>query len=217
MNRYDNGLNNNLSLASLRLIVFVALLAYCLPWISTPLAALQLNAYDLAEWASLHPVSRAGNLPLLASFALRILPVLLIFPLCLHPASSRFERWVLPVILSVALLPPLDFFRTDMSDPNYRQQLMLSVVTLLTLPLSLFNRASRYINQIAIVFAMASCLLAVGAVLNIAGVMQTTGVAAGTGVGVWLLVGVMLLLVGKTVRGSLLKATSLREAETQLT
>ena len=50
------------------LFLVVSLIAYILPWVNTRATGLTLGAYDLAEWASLHPAS----IQLLPSLLIRL-------------------------------------------------------------------------------------------------------------------------------------------------
>src|SRR5512143_758636 len=70
MNRTDHDPIDRLHLDR-GLWLFAALIAYYLPWIANRAAALSANAYDLAEWTSLHPAVRGASVPLVAPFLLR--------------------------------------------------------------------------------------------------------------------------------------------------
>jgi len=72
-----------------RLLAAAALIGYILPWTVNNSAALTLNAYDLAEWLSLHPLSRANTPPLMASFWLRLQLVLIVWVSLYLPAERR--------------------------------------------------------------------------------------------------------------------------------
>lgn len=115
--------------------IVVTLILYVLPWISVPDSPLILNAFDLAEWTSLHPASRSAQLPLLSSLLLR-LPLTLFGVLIAAQAYRRFSiGWTLSVIivmlLVIAQLPPIDQL-TNLNDGNYRQQLLLAFITLIS-------------------------------------------------------------------------------------
>lgn len=123
--------------------IVAALFCYVLPWLTVPDSPLTLNAYDLAEWISLHPASRSAQLPLLSSFLLRFpLVVLSILIATLKP--QRFTiGWVLSLVaiiaLAIAQLPPVDQL-LNFSDSNYRQQLTMAIMTLIfSLPLLLIG------------------------------------------------------------------------------
>jgi hypothetical protein len=113
----------------------VALVGYALPWTLTPGAATRFNGYDLAEWMSLHPASGGETPMLLTSLLLRV-PLAL---LGVAAASNGAQRaafahrvtWMLIALaLAVALVPPLEIL-DDPNNPNYRQQLMIAVGTLI--------------------------------------------------------------------------------------
>ena len=42
------------------LLLIIGLCGYLLPWIVAPSSAMTLNAYDLAEWTSLHPLQQSA-------------------------------------------------------------------------------------------------------------------------------------------------------------
>lgn len=115
-----------------------ALVAYYLPWVVHPVAALTFNAYDLAEWVSLHPEVRGASVPLIAPFLLRAVLGGLALLFCLRALRSA-TRWVrlayagAALWLAITLLPPFDFFRGAWDDPNYRQQFALAIGTLIGL------------------------------------------------------------------------------------
>lgn len=107
------------------------MLAYLLPWLINPGAGLTFNAYDLAEWTSLHPAVRANPPPLLLTFALRLPLVYLALLTALHrpkSMSGRIGQFSFLLGAVVALLPPLEFFTQASSDPNYQQQLVLALI-----------------------------------------------------------------------------------------
>jgi len=127
----------------------VALVAYYLPWIYHPAAGLTFNAYDLAEWVSLHPAVRGASVPLVAPFLLRVVLGGLALLFCLRALRSD-RTWVrlayagLAVLLAITLLPPFDFFRGAWDDPNYRQQFALAIGTLIGLvALAAINRRGK--------------------------------------------------------------------------
>lgn len=123
------------------------LLFYSLPWVVNTGASLTLTAYDLAEWTSLYPQVRFGEPALWQPFFLRFSPALLTWIVVAGLNSQRGSGvWWAALggvgLMSVALLPPVEFvFNTG--DPNYRQQFLIAVLTLvagvalLALPISL--------------------------------------------------------------------------------
>ncbi len=111
--------------------VILATAGYYLPWYVHDTAAFTTNAFDLAEWASLHPAVRSSSPPMLTSFLLRFPQVMLIFALALAANGLRDprSRWVwraIALIPALRFFPPSDFFTGASTDPNYRQMLLLT-------------------------------------------------------------------------------------------
>jgi hypothetical protein len=114
-------------------LLLLGLLAYATPWLINPGVNLSSNAYDLAEWASLPPAERAVNPPLVTSLCLR-LPLVCLALIAVLQETATKKRWFrLSVVagFTIAGLPPLEFFTQTSSDPNFRQQFALSLVTLI--------------------------------------------------------------------------------------
>jgi hypothetical protein len=89
--------------------------AYHAPWHLHEVAAFANNAFDLAEWVSLHPFVRNENPPLHTSWLLRLPLVLLGMVIAL--AASRLNdprvRWLwrlVAVLVVLRLNPPIDYF-----------------------------------------------------------------------------------------------------------
>jgi hypothetical protein len=120
------------SSALLIVLLFAALVAYCLPWVINPGVSLSLGAYDLAEWSSLHPAVRSGNPMLLTALLLRLplVGIALLISIGAFPRSPTF-RLFLSLLIGTALLPPLEFFTQATDDPNYRQQFVLAPITII--------------------------------------------------------------------------------------
>jgi hypothetical protein len=111
-------------------VLIVATACYELPWYVHDTAAFTTNAFDLAEWASLHPAVRSSSPPMLTSFLLRFPQVTLIFALALAANGLRDarSRWIWRAVATLPALrffPPSDFFTGASADPNYRQMLLL--------------------------------------------------------------------------------------------
>lgn len=147
----------------------LALLSYCLPWIHNPGISLSLNAYDLAEWATLHPSVRTSTPPLITSLLLRLPLLCLALAIVVNSLQSNGIKLMLICITAVALLPPLEFFGSAFEDINYRQQFILAMITLLggAIGLTGFSQQRRYVLVIA--------LLAIGSLTALIGVIQAYG------------------------------------------
>ena len=181
----------------------IALIAYYLPWVWHPTAALTANAYDLAEWVSIHPAVRNGDPPLVAPFFLRSLlgGIALLCGLSAVCARKWWGHWLYgapAVILAITLLPPPDFFRGAGGDPNYRQQFGLAVGTLIAL-LAIFGlrrRFARFSALLEAVIVLAVLIVAcVGEVLALR-VVQSLGIAVTLGGGIIVLfVGLLPMLI----------------------
>lgn len=124
--------STTLTLAHL-LMVLLLVIGYTSPWVISTGASLTLNAYDLAEWSSLHPMLRGTQPPLLASLLLRIPWVclgLMIAYLAPRLPSSRWRALglVAAIAAAFAILPPFEFLTGSSGDPNYQQMLALAVI-----------------------------------------------------------------------------------------
>lgn len=114
------------------LALLIALLAYALPWTIAPSHALSLNAYDLAEWMSIHPSGQTSNPILLVPFLLRLplacIALLINWTMPTHRFSAAWWCKILGILaLSVMLLPPLEFL-SDHENLNYIQQFTLTLI-----------------------------------------------------------------------------------------
>jgi hypothetical protein len=114
----------------------IGLAGYYLPWYSHPTAGFTMNAFDLAEWTSLHPAVRGESPAMLTSFLLRFpfLALLAGMLLVSNDLPDRRGRWMLRVgVLLIALrfLPPSDFLSSAHDDPNYRQMALFSAMLFL--------------------------------------------------------------------------------------
>lgn len=121
------------SRAALALLVWsaAAAIAYHLPWVEHVTAGFTMNGFDLAEWTSLHPAVRSSTPPLLATFLLRAPHVAAVLALAcavsgLGSARWRTAGWALALVLAARFIPPVEFFQSARSDPNYRQMALLT-------------------------------------------------------------------------------------------
>ncbi len=177
----------NISILRLLLII-IALIGCAFAWTSAAPAALTLNAYDLAEWTSLHPAVRGGSPPLLTTGLLR-LPLLCLIGLLAWNAPprgiSRSIVLILAALISVGMLPPLEIL-TDFTNANYRQQLLWSLLGL-TITSAAFSRIGTTIYPL---LSLAASLLML--ICSIVGIQQALdlirgfAINANLGLGVWI-------------------------------
>ena len=128
--------------------IMVTLACYYLPWFAHKSAGFTMNAYDLAEWSSLHPATRSSNPPMLTSFLLRLPHILLPFAAALatnglRDARTRWAIRAVALLLVLRMIPPVEFFRDETADPNYRQMLLLAVLGGITVLGSIGVRSAR--------------------------------------------------------------------------
>jgi len=141
--------------------------AYSLPWIINPGAGLSFGAYDLAEWASLHPAVRESNPMLLTSLFLRLPLACLGLLLTIGIFSEKiWPRLMLLSLIAFALLPPLEFFTQYRDDPNYRQQFFLAGSTMIIGVLSIAVKRKGSVKLLVITLVM------IGAISSLWGLIQ---------------------------------------------
>ena len=166
------------------LLVTVLLVVYYLPWVITSSASLTLGAYDLAEWASLHPQLRASNPAFLTSFMLRVVMLCIIVTLAVSQTVSMAQRRLkilLILILFTTLLPPLEFFRNASEDPNFRQQFALALSTILFAGSVGFMRNIRFHRWIGIVVAAAAIVCSIIGLAQAFGAIKQFQIGAAVG------------------------------------
>ncbi len=133
---------------------------YLIPWIITPVNSLNMGAYDLAEWASLHPIVRQ-TLPLLWTTLLLRLPLTTLGVLLAAHVGSTLSRLVgfgIIVLTAIALLPPIEYFTTYHDDPNYQQQIILTISALLIGSLLVAWRNKHLQQILPLLLSLLGCL-----------------------------------------------------------
>ena len=173
------------------LCIFVAgaLVGYLLPWIVAPSAPMSLNAYDLAEWVSLHPSQHHTTPPLHTSLLLRAHLVLLSVLFATVSVGGRSRLVVALGILGLAAgqLPPPEIV-LDPGNLNYRQQFGLALTSLVA-GLLLLGLMQRRLRALAL-----AVVPLIGIVAAVHGLSQAFEVYAllhtrGTiGLGPWILI-----------------------------
>ncbi|MYD11384.1 MAG: hypothetical protein F4X02_15240 [Chloroflexi bacterium] len=165
------------------MLALLGLLGYLLPWAVASSAPMTLNAYDLAEWASLHPAQRQTTPPLLAPLLLRVQLAIL----SLTFALSISQRWVAAaavVALALAQLPPFEYVY-DIANMNYRQQFVLALVSLVAGLAATRLRNRRMIRLLLFLLPVAG----IGSVIaGVAQAFEAFRQPADIGLGPWLLV-----------------------------
>ena len=178
-----------------------ALFGYYLPWVWHPAAALTANAYDLAEWANLHP-AYSQRTPMLAPFLLRfdLAGIAVLCALRAARATTCGVRWLyagLSLILAITLLPPIDFFRSAGDDPNYRQQFYIAVATAIALAMIAFlwrkSILPRYQAILEALLALATLIAAIMGEGLAFGVIRSLQIDVTPGGGIIVFVVFMLL------------------------
>jgi hypothetical protein len=126
-------------------VLALALACYYLPWYVHATAAFTLHAYDLAEWASLHPAVRAETPALWTSLLLRLPQITLVWAVALL-ANVGFDPRLRTMVRVTAFLvvlrfvPPREFLGTASADPNYRQMAELTAAGLMGISLAMLAR-----------------------------------------------------------------------------
>ncbi len=112
-------------------ILLIATFFYMLTWLENPGAGISFNAYDLAEWVSLHPQVPSKPNPLIVSLGLRLPLVLLIWMLAfctIHLKSvPRLAGLAGISFLLLATMPPPELI-IERANQNYIQQAILFLV-----------------------------------------------------------------------------------------
>ena len=182
----------------------LALFAIMGTWVHAQSSALSLNGYDWAEWVSLSPSERGGQL--LYTGMLRLFLVwITIFSgvLGAHYASKggvRYALLALTALLCVAQLPPPEFLKA-LSDVNYQQQAFFTVLSMGLCAMVYFLPAHRLY-----VFASATTVTLVAlpiGMLNSLQIMQGYGLTVSLGIATY--------IAGLSLVGALL--TSIRQLQ----
>jgi hypothetical protein len=212
------------------LVVFGLILAtacYYAPWVVHKTAAFTTNAFDLAEWSSLHPAVRSSSPPMLTSFLLRFpqLMLVLAFALAANGLHDPRWRWIwrgVALLLALRFFPPSDFFTSATADPNYRQMMLLTALGFMGVALAIMlARVRAGWQDMTLIAALVGGMVAGWWGWSRAGVLLDNfeiHVSAGPGViGLSLVSAVMILIVvwpylRPFKRAGRLRALALRQA-----
>ncbi|MBZ0276260.1 MAG: hypothetical protein K8I60_08955 [Anaerolineae bacterium] len=174
------------------LVLVLALTAYTLPWLTTSSNGLSLSAYDLAEWISLHPAARYGQPPLLPTLLLRLPLVCTALTIAFWPVKhAQWLRIPALLMLTVALLPPVEFLTRYRDDPNYQQQFILAGITLIGGAIGI----SHYANQGRQIIIL--LLAGIAAITGILGFSQSYSLTQGLGIQPYVGMGTVVFIGGQ--------------------
>lgn len=197
--------SQSLFIASLLIALLVGLL---LPWLVAPAAGMTLNAYDLAEWASLHPAQRSSNPPLVVPLLLRV-QLLILCALTGLVARGKMQKQVAALVivaLAIAQLPPIEFVN-DIGNLNYRQQFGLALGGMVLGIAALLWKNRRWQPIFVAGFSLVGALTAIGGARLALDVYASLASGGGMGLGVWFtvaayacLIALGLLALGTRVR-----------------
>ncbi len=212
----------------LLLLIAVMLVCYLLPWVINPGVSLTLGGYDLGEWTSLLDAVRGEQPPLLTSFLLRLplalFALMISFAALTPPLLFRRGGWgvrsslggeaislkilkiVLILLITTALLPPLEILDTP-NDPNYRQQVLLSMIALIGGMIGISGGLRRFHRLISIGICVVGVLAILIGLTNAINLMRGFGLPVTLGAGgifLSLLFALNAVLMGLEARRSFL-------------
>ncbi len=188
-------------------IIFIlfTLITYTLPWVVGGGASLTFGAFDLAEWASLHPATRAMSPILLTSFLLRFPLVCLAWIVAFNapPYPFKSANWwfygVICLILVIFSTPPLEFLTTNRDDMNYLQQAGLSVLGIIGCAIGLSGVLKPYRHYIAVVMSLIGAIVSVWGVILAYSLLADFQISISVGIGIIACTGMFILMAGYNV------------------
>lgn len=130
--------------------LLLAYSVYMMVWISTPLASLSFNAYDLSDWMTVYPATPNRLDSFMIAMALRLLPILLIWLGCFYIRSlegaQKLIASVIALVLVVSVAPPPELLTERNPDQIQRLQLFIVMLVGSTLIISgLFDRFKQWV------------------------------------------------------------------------
>jgi hypothetical protein len=176
----------------------LTIIAYYLPWEWHRTAGMTSGAFDLAEWTTLYPGSYTSKPVLLSSFLLRISLAFLAVLVVLRATqvtslASRLFALGIASLLGLSLLPPLEFFTTARTDPNYMQQFAISTCTML-LAFGILGSRTRISRRLAAGLGILTACAAVAA--GVIGLSQGLKIIGMLGISVVVGGGAILFVTG---------------------
>lgn len=152
----------------LPLLIALAILVYLFPWVQTPINGINGGAYDLAEWASLHPAVQSTLLPLIPSLLLRLHLPIFVLLLSLDIRLPAWSKFCVIALLIIAQFPPLEFL-SERDNPNYQQQAALAILSIILMLISTIKGIRAKTRWILAGLGL------FGGVLSLAGLAQIMG------------------------------------------
>lgn len=184
------------------ILLVLALIAYTLPWVMGGSASLTFGAFDLAEWASLHPTNRALSPTLLTSFLLRMPLVCLAWIIAFNapPYPFKSASWwihaVLCLILVILSTPPLEFLTIFRDDVNYIQQASLTLVAGVGCAIGLGGIFKKYRVYIAILAGIIGIITSIWGVINGYALLSDFQINVSIGIGMIISVVMFVIMCG---------------------
>ncbi len=188
----------------LMLLLLLAMVgAYHAPWMLHDTAAFTLNAFDLAEGASLHPTIRAESPTLFTPLRLRLPLVLLGVLIAVAATQLQDERWRwiwrgIAMLVVLRLNPPIVFYPFGDTDANYNQlgYLMFGGLCFIG-AISLLGRfVQKWADPMVMVGIIATLYSAYSGYQSAIKVFESVGLRAETGGGWLLFVGLSVVVGG---------------------
>jgi hypothetical protein len=130
-----------------------------------------MDAFDLAEWTSLHPAVITNSPSMLTTVLLRLIPLLVIASLTINsPPSRKHYLWWMSVfitlLVAITLFPPLEFLTTDRENINYRQQSAIFLGVLVVGSIGLSGIFYRFRHPSTIVIGIVAIFVSIFGLVN---------------------------------------------------
>lgn len=184
------------------ILLALALIAYTLPWVISGSASLTFGAFDLAEWASLHPTNRALSPTLLTSLLLRMPLVCLAWIIAFNAPPYPFKSaswWIYAVVSSILVVlstPPLEFLTIFRDDVNYIQQASLTTVAGIGAVIGLSGILRQYRVYFALLVGILGVIVSIWGVINGYTLLADFQIDVAVGIGVIMNIAVFIVMCG---------------------
>jgi hypothetical protein len=185
----------------------LGVIAVHIPWHVHEVAAFSLNAFDLAEWVSLHPTTRAENPPLLSSILLRLPLVLLGLSIALSANFLRDERlrwiWRLAALLVVLRLnPPIDFYRSPNGvslNEQHLAYLTFAGIGLVLVIIAIGRRVRPFYFPLMTIIWIVIVVVSWEGLLRATRTIESLQIDVDYGAGIYILIGIAIGVIGISV------------------